>query len=344
MITGAGWLSIGPGFRRRLFDEQTAIDASAQASWRGYLRADASLVRTMLDDRMAAGVEALWQDSTQVNYFGVGADSAVERRAQYRLQTFNIVGHTRYRLEEWLAISGRVGWLDGPSVGSATGPFNRDYPDAQVMFADDPAMNLVEHPRFVHGEVSVMVDTRDHRGHPTDGAVYRAAAGFYADRTLQAFSFRRYELEGAQFIDVWNGAWIVALHGWGAFSDTAADQAVPFYLLPSLGGANTLRGYPNYRFHDRHLLLASVESRWPLSEHIDAAIFLDSGDVAASATHLGLHKTNYGAGVRVHTQAATLARFDVGHGDEGWQFLFRLSEPYRLSRLAQWTAAVPFVP
>jgi hypothetical protein len=345
MITGAGWLAIGPGYRTRLFDDRAVIDALAQVSLRGYLSADASVeVPLLLDGRLAVGAEALWQDSTQVNYFGLGPDSSRDLRSQYRLQTLNVVGYGRYRPERWLALSGRFGWLDGPSVASATGPFNRDYLDAQATFPNDPAMTIAEKPQFFHSEVAVTADTRDYPGHPTRGALYRASVGVYADRDLDAFSLRRYELEGAQFIPLFNDAWIIALHGWGVFSDPDAGHEVPFYLTPSLGGANTLRGYPNYRFHDRHLLLASAESRWPLFQHIDAAVFLDSGTVAANVADLGFDKTTYGVGFRVHSHSATTARVDIARGREGWQVLLRLNDPFNLRRLARWSAAVPFAP
>jgi hypothetical protein len=344
MVTGAGWISAGPGYRLRLFGDRAAINAFAQASWRGYLRADTSIETFLFDGRLALGSEALWQDSTQVNYFGIGSDTSPDLRSQYRLQTFDVVGYARYRPERWLAFSGRFGWLDGPSVSSSTGPFNRDYLDAQATFPDDPAMTLVEKPRFLHGEAAVSVDTRDYPGHPTSGALYRASAGLYADRTLDAFSFRRYELEGAQFVPLFDRAWIIAVHGWGAFSDPEAGQTVPFYMLPSLGGANTLRGYPNYRFHDRHLLLATAESRWPLFQHIDAAVFVDSGTVAARVEDLGFDKTTYGFGFRVHSHQATTARVDVARGREGWQLLFRTNDPFKFGRVLQRTAALPFVP
>jgi hypothetical protein len=121
-------------------------------------------------------------------------------------------------------------------------------------------------------------------------------------------------------------------------------QQVPFYMMPSLGGANTLRGYSNYRFHDRHLLLASAESRWPIFAHVDAAAFVDSGTVAARAEDLGLDKVVYGFGMRVHSHSSTTARVDVVHTDEGWKVMFRSSDPFNLARLKRWTAAVPFVP
>ena len=106
------------------------------------------------------------------------------------------------------------------------------------------------------------------------------------------------------------------------FSSTAAGRGVPFYLLPSLGGHNTLRGYTDYRFHDRNLLGANVESRWALFRHVDAAVFADAGNVAARAKDLDLSRTS----VR-HWCASALR-----------------NDPLRLSRIARRTASIPFVP
>jgi outer membrane protein assembly factor BamA len=128
------------------------------------------------------------------------------------------------------------------------------------------------------------------------------------------------------------------------FSDSSAGNAVPFYLLPSLGGQNTLRGYDNYRFHDRNMLVASAESRWALTSHVDAAVFFDAGNVAARARDLNLDKTSYGAGIRVHTRTATLGRLDFGHSREGWRVWFKLDDPFRLHRRSQLEEIVPFVP
>lgn len=41
MVTGAGWISAGPGYRRWLFSDTTLIDMSAAYSWRGYKAAQA---------------------------------------------------------------------------------------------------------------------------------------------------------------------------------------------------------------------------------------------------------------------------------------------------------------
>jgi outer membrane translocation and assembly module TamA len=91
----------------------------------------------------------------------------------------------------------------------------------------------------------------------------------------------------------------------------------------------------------------SAESRWGLFEHVDAALFVDTGRVADRIADLGasgLH-SSVGAGVRFHTTRATLARLDVAHSTEGWHVVFRLTEPFKRKTFSDNLApAVPFVP
>jgi hypothetical protein len=115
-------------------------------------------------------------------------------------------------------------------------------------------------------------------------------------------------------------------------------------MLPSLGGSSTLRSFSDFRFHDRHLLLATVESRIALFTHVDLAAFVDAGNVAARFSELDLDKRSYGLGLRVHTHDATTARVDVARGAEGWKVTFSLNDPFRLRRVARTAMAVPFVP
>lgn len=78
--------------------------------------------------------------------------------------------------------------------------------------------------------------------------------------------------------------------------------------------------------------------------HVDAAVFVDAGNVAARVADLDVDRRSYGAGLRLHSRRQTFARFDVAHGDEGWHVLFRLTDPLSLSRVGRKTAAAPFVP
>jgi hypothetical protein len=135
------------------------------------------------------------------------------------------------------------------------------------------------------------------------------------------------------------------VRGWVVGTAADAGQHVPFYLMPSLGGNNTLRGFNDYRFHDRNMALVNTELRVALMEHIDAVAIYEAGNVAARFGDLNLAQRSYGAGVRVHTRTATIARLDLARSREGWQVVFRMNDPFRLtSRFNKRTAQVPFAP
>jgi surface antigen Omp85-like protein len=345
MITGAGWISAGPGYRHWFMNDRAIVETSAGVSWRMYKMAQARVEFTNLaHSRLAVGSQVLWQDATQITYFGVGADTLEDSRSEYRMKTADVTGYTTVRPTKWLSIIGRAGWLQRPTLLSPAGTFKRGNPDTQSIFPGDAVFSLTEQPSYIHGDASIVADTRDSRSHPYSGGVYRAGVTAYSDRGEGMFSFRRYEAEAAHFVPLASDRVVLALHGWLVGSETAANEVVPFYLMPALGGGNTLRGYTDFRFHDRNLLLVNAESRFALLKHVDLAAFVDAGNVAPTVSELNLDKTCYGFGLRLHSGRATFTRVDVAHGAEGWRLLLRTSDPLHLSRLSRRTAAAPFVP
>jgi hypothetical protein len=345
MVTGAGWISGGPGYRQWLWGDRAIVDASTAVSWRLYKMAQARFELTnLVRSRLALGTQARWQDLTQVTYFGEGEAAAESDRSEYRLRSTDVVGYAIVRPSPRLSIGARAGWLQQPTLDAPAGTFKRANPYTREVFPNDPVFARIDQPGYLHGDAYVEADTRDHRGHATRGGLYRGSWSRYSDRAAGTFSFDRYEAEGAQFVPLADSRVVLAVHGWLVGSGTGPDRLVPFYLLPSLGGANTLRGYANYRFHDRNLALVNAEARVALFTHVDAAAFLDAGNVAAQFKDLNLDKRSIGIGLRLHSDRATLARLDVAHGAEGWRALLRTTDPLRLSRLARRTAALPFVP
>ena len=346
MITGAGWISAGPGYRFHVLDDHAFVDLSSAISWNFYKVAQARFeFPHLVHDRLSLGAQAMYQDLLQVEYFGLGIDSLEDNRSAYRLNNSDILGYGSVRATSWLSVGGRFGWIHQPNLSTATGR-NVTVPNTIDLFSETTAPGIVTQPSFLHGDVSIAADWRDHPGHPTAGGLYRAAAAGYSDRGAGVSSFRRYEIEAAQFVPLFTKKWILALHGWEVFSDTSSDHFVPFYLLPSLGGQNTLRGYHDYRFHDNDLQVFNAESRWALLAHVDAAIFVDAGKVEPRAGDLDFKhlKTSYGAGLRLHNSTTTLGRLDIGHSAEGWRVFLKISDPFKRSTPAFGRSAViPFV-
>jgi hypothetical protein len=344
-VTGDGWISLGAGYRRPLAERHLWIDSSAAYSWRGYKTAQTTFeVPDVGGSRISVGTQLHWQDLTQIQYFGAGPDSSRDLRSDYRMSTTDVVGFASYRATDFLTLEIRAGRVSRPNLGSSAGTFDRGYPDAMTVHPDDPGFDQAEQPGFVHTNFLAIADTRDSPSHPLHGGLYRSEAVIFSDRDTGRFSFRRYELEGVQAVPLVTGRWTLLFHGWTVFSDTTGSSEVPAYMMPSLGGSTTLRSFSDYRFHDRHFVLASAESRLALFEHIDAALFADAGGVATRVRDLGFKEVSVGAGLRVHVSATTIARVDVAHGREGWRMLLRLNEPFRLNRLSRRNAPIPFVP
>jgi hypothetical protein len=348
MITGSGWLSIGPGYRHDVLNGTAFVDASAAVSWRAYNMMQGRFeVPELFTERFSVGAQVMWQDQMQINYFGIGPNSLEDDQSQYRMQSIDTVGYATYRPTTSLAITGEFGFLRRPDILSPNGLFRPTVPTTVEEFPNDPGVSDPFQPNYAHTELSVTSDTRDHRSYPTSGHVFRGAMTSFVDQstTVGTFTFRQFEAEGVQFIPLRpNRSWVLALRGWIVSSDVPIGNEVPFYLLPSLGGNNSLRSYDDYRFHDQNLLLTNVESRWGLWTHLDGALFLDAGNVGARVQDLNLDKVSVGGGVRLHTGKATFARLDVAFGAEGWNAVFRTGDPLRLARLTRRVAAVPFVP
>ena len=345
MITGSGWVSVGPGYRQYFAGDRMMFETSAAVSWRMYKMAQVRLERQQLaDGHLLIGAQAMWQDNTQVNYFGIGPEVQEDNRSQYRMQSSDIVGYATATTTDWLTMTGKFGWLGHPKLMDPGGTFLQDFPSTLDAFPHDPAAGLSEQPAFLHSEASITADTRDHRGHPTRGSLYRGALTNYWDKTYDVFTFHTWEAEAVQYVPLSDRRVVLAFHGWTVASAPDADHEIPFYLLPAIGGTRTLRDYHDFQFHDHNLLLLSAESRFAVFTHLDAALFGDVGNVARHFSDLNLDKTSYGAGVRLHNETTTLGRLDVAHGPQGWHLIVSTSEPMRLPRVRHTTAIIPFAP
>jgi surface antigen Omp85-like protein len=342
MVPGAGWISGGPGYRRWYSKDQMVLDASAAVSWHGYKTAQARIeLPKLMRSRLLVGAQGKLQDFNQIAFYGEGPGAALSNESDYRLKSKDFVGYATLRPVKWLDVDGSVGWL-APSILAPSGLFRRDRPSVQQRFADNAVFTHSEQT-FMHTELAATADRRDYPGHPTSGGLVRGVVTGYADRDA-VFSFRRYEAEAEHFVPLDGARVVLALHGWVATSQTDPGQVVPFYLEPSIGGQNSLRSFPDYRFHDRNLALLNVEARIATFTHMDTAVFFDAGNVAPRFGDLNLDKRSYGAGVRFHTRRQTFARVDVARGVEGWRLVVRLTEPLNSSRYSRRTAAAPFGP
>ena len=87
-----------------------------------------------------------------------------------------------------------------------------------------------------------------------------------------------------QLIPLMRANWVIALRGLTTITDLDETEAIPHFMLPSLGGARPA-GFPDFRFRDRHRLVMNAELRWT-PRFLDMAVFYDAGKVAARKSDL----------------------------------------------------------
>jgi hypothetical protein len=343
MITGAGWLSAGPGYRRHVLNQRAIVSASGGVSVRLYTMAQGSIEFPHLaHNHIRIGAQNLFRNAQRVNYFGLGNDSLVSNRSGYRFQTNDATTYAALGGRPF-SVRLRGGWLQPVSLASMVRP--AIYPSTVAVFAEREAPGITDQPPYFHADVSAVVDTRDYPGHPTGGGFYQATWATYADQKSGLNTFQRYEADAAQYVALGSHDWILALRGAAVISDTTAGHAVPFYLMPNLGGRN-LRGFTDYRFHDRNMQSYTIESRWRVFAHVDGAAFADVGSVAPTIKQLKFRdlKSSYGVGIRLHNNRVTIARLDFGHSVEGWHIFFKMNDPFRRSIESNgWRPVAPFV-
>ena len=346
MITGAGWISAGPGYRQHLLHGRAIFTTSAALSWRLYRMAQARVeMPALAHGHGSAGVQALYRDNLQVNYFGIGNGTLFSDRTGFRLKTGDVSAYGAWKSGPVRATA-RVGWLGYADVSRMSG-WGIDYPDTEQVFTEASAPGLTSQPGFLHADASVTADFRDEIADPSRGGLYRASVTRYVDSNTGRFTFNLYELDAAQYVTLVPRTIVLAGHAWTALTTVDNGREVPFYLMPSLGGRNTLRGFDDFRFYDRNMETFSVEARVRLYAHLDGAVFIDSGEVAPRPGALGfsdLH-SSVGVGIRFRSRDVTFGRLDVARGPEGWHFVLMTREPFKRKTFdGRIPSVAPFVP
>lgn len=181
---------------------------------------------------------------------------------------------------------------------------------------------LGRRPLFAHAVGSFGYDSRLSPDYTREGTWLDGELHAYTDVRGNEDSFGRFEGNAEQFIPTLGGRGVVGLYGRTWISLADGLTAVPFYLMPTLGGGSLLRAFPSYRFRDRHALLLATDYRWAVHKMADVVVTYEAGKVASTVSGLSLDNMAHSIaiGIRGHTEKAGLFRADVAHGREGWGF------------------------
>ena len=183
--------------------------------------------------------------------------------------------------------------------------------------ADTPGLEF-DSFSYINTTAQAAFDWRRPTGYSGSGGLYRVQFDDYHERDHDGYSFRSLEAEVRQLIPLLRANWVLALRGLATVTDIDDTSAVPYFMLPSLGGGITLRGYPDFRFRDRHRLVMNAEMRWTPARFLDMAVFYDTGKVASRQRDLDFDdlQESYGIGMRIVGPKGYAFRVEVAHSRE----------------------------
>jgi len=316
-------------------------EAVAMVTVRRYWAMEAEVGRRSASKRSQIGAFGAVRHMGRLDYFGIGPRTIFEDRSAFRLRETTIGTRGWFSVAPSVRVGGSVSAYM-PDIGRGTNPSVRSI---EEVFAASAIPGFKDEPTF--GRYRAFVEFAHPEGDEANGVgqpeVYRAAyqLAFEAVRDYDSgrHNFHRWETEVRQSLPGLKAGQRLTLHGFLASTNPGSD--VPFYMLYTLGGSGglktfrpdllgtdgtraSLRGYRNYRFRDRNLLLMQAEYRIPLNRHVQTTVFVDSGQVAPRASDLFNDvRTTTGFSLGYVHKGRTLGRMDVGFGGgEGVQIFW----------------------
>ena len=162
--------------------------------------------------------------------------------------------------------------------------------------------------------LSRVTDTRDNIYSPTSGgrtSFEAEFAGFGGD-----FNYQKFTAEDRRFFKV-GRAQTIAVRGQIGYAHGSISES----NLYKIGGQDSLRGYRDDQFRGTHLLLATVEYRFPIVKKVQGAVFTDWGNAWSDDRWPNTIKGSVGVGLQLETPIGPI-RLDYGRGSDGGRVHF----------------------
>ena len=308
-----GGVAAGLGARKP-FGDNGAISVIGAYSINGFSRAQTDVsLPSFASNRGRVSLTAGYLDAPDVKYDGIGGDSDKDDKTFFGYTPLRGGGRLDFAVSRNVSIGGGVNYLDIDTDSGATGPSIEE----RFSPADSPGLEL-DHFKYVNSTARAVVDWRRQLGYSGTGGLYRVEFDDFRETDNDQYSFRSLEAEVTQLIPLMRANWVIALRGLTTITDVDDTEAIPYFMLPSLGGGKTLRGFPDFRFRDRHRLVMNAELRWTPARFLDMAVFYDAGKVAARKSDLDFRdlEDSYGIGMRIIGLKGYAFRVDVARSRE----------------------------
>ena len=259
------------------------------------------------------------------DFFGLGNTTREQDRSDYKLVERSAWAGAEARVGPGLQLDAALGTTSS-GVTSGTDP---RFPDLGEAF-DRDAIPGGSGSKLLTAGVALRGTWLDRPGLPRRGLALEALVSSSRSQSGAHFDFTSYEVHARGYLPLGDPDRVLAARFHGVFVDPAGDSSVPFYMMPTLGGSEDLRGFRERRFRAPNLSVVNLEYRNALHPAFQLALFLDAGMVAERAAdlELGDFHASYGVGWRFTSASGTFFRIDVGFSHEATRVWFKFGAPF----------------
>lgn len=314
-----GGFAFGAGYMHHVTSYNT-IDVRGSYTIAGYKRAEVEFVAPRMFNRRAdLKLVGGWREATQVGFYGTGTDTSKDDRTNFDFQQpYASANLTILPTRRNLVLGGGLEWTrwsQRPGFGT--------FPSVETVYTPATLPGLGSTTTYLRSRGTVGFDWRTSPGYSRRGGFYGVTVQDYNDSD-KAFGFDQVDYEAIQHIPILREAWVISLRGRVQTAFNKTDQQIPFFLLPSVGGGSSMRGFSSWRFRDQNSLLLQAEWRIMANRYFDTALFYDAGKVTRRRSDLDFDglKSDYGFGLRFHAPFATILRIDVARSREATALVF----------------------
>ena len=320
--TGGGF-SLGPRYiRRDWLREHLISDTYLVGSTKKWYKGQSTFDFVgLMDNHLQLTTGAAYQNAASMPYYGEGSNSNKDNRSDYRSEfTSPHFGGTFHFLDQKLSAGYAVGGL---LVNVGPGDLG-NWPSTDKIFNGTNTPGLEKQSNFITGTASIAANLTTPGFSNPKGLILEAQDTQFWDQGGTNSSFHLLQSQATYYVPFINGMRTLAFRARNETTFHAAGQQVPFYLQPTLGGPDDLRGYERYRYYDNGSSLLSGEYKWSVAGSVEMAIFGDGGNVYSRPGLIGLRELrgDGGFGVRFKDKQQEIMRFDVGVSPEGVKVWF----------------------
>jgi hypothetical protein len=308
----------------RLYERFTT-NLEARGSENGFWAAGAKL-QALLADFLAEGKSSQFTFSTKhfdlprLPFYGLGNGTSLSSRAFYGLTETEVSANLDVPVPFGFTLSGELDalWF-GPDPSASF----------DTAFNESSAPGRHAHTTYVRPRLSAAWQ------YPPDETLYgfstwaKVAYGFYETLGGGPFSFGRLDTRWNVSVGLDRDQMFGTVRFAGRFvlSNPYAGNRVPFYLQPTLGGAdihdeNLLRSYRNYRFRERNLVAYEISYERKIVDPVGVRLFVELGKVGRQAGDLGFERLKSSVGVSGTFRLGGQTVFEISFawgGREGMQ-------------------------